>query len=365
MRVHATIEEILHFGLGSAEQELRFNRQVIIFMNCSQSWEPIPFFRGVFMYRRSFIASSAIGMAGLGLRDVAADYGSKALEIIDCHTHFYDPSRPEGVPWPAKDTKLYRTVLPEHLRALKQFRQVTGTVIVEASPWVEDNQWLLDLARVDPFIVGIVGNLQLGEPDFAKLLKRFASNPLFRGIRANVSLVKQLIDKNEFADFQQLANLDLSLDVNGGPDTPAALARLASKLPTLRIILNHIGNVRITKDGPIADWKSGIAEAARHPNVFAKISGLVEGAAHDSQPAPRDLDFYRPYINVVWQAFGDQRVIYGSNWPVSERAADYETVQRLALEYAFEHGEEATRQFCSLNAMRAYQWVKRVQSPRP
>ena len=71
------------------------------------------------MYRRSFIASSAIGMAGLGSRDVAADYGSKALEIIDCHTHFYDPSRPEEVPWPGKDTKLYRTVLPEHLRALK------------------------------------------------------------------------------------------------------------------------------------------------------------------------------------------------------------------------------------------------------
>ncbi|MFN7333600.1 MAG: amidohydrolase family protein [bacterium] len=311
------------------------------------------------MYRRSFITSSAIGMAGLGLRGLAADDGSKALEIIDCHTHFYDPTRPQGVPWPGQDTKLYRTVLPEHLRALKQFRTVTGTVIVEASPWVEDNQWLLDLAKDDPFIVGIVGNLKLGEPDFTKLLKRFASNPLFRGIRVNAGLVKQLVDKNEIADFQKLAELDLSLDVNGGPDTPAALARLASKLPTLRIILNHIGNVRITKDTPIADWQSGIAEAANHPNVFAKISGLVEGAAQDNQPAPQDLDFYRPYINVVWQAFGDQRVIYGSNWPVSERAADYETVQRLALEYAFERGEQATRKFCSLNAMRAYQWVKR------
>jgi L-fuconolactonase len=311
------------------------------------------------MYRRTFIGSSAFGMAGLGLRNVAADDGSKALEIIDCHTHFYDPSRPEGVPWPGKNTKLYRTVLPENLRALKQFRKVTGTVIVEASPWVEDNQWLLDLASGDPFIVGIVGNLKLGEPDFAKHLKRFASNPLFRGIRVNAALVKQLIDKNEIADFQLLVNHDLSLDVNGGPDTPSALARLASKLPKLRIILNHIGNVRITKDAPTADWKSGIAEAANHPNVFAKISGLVEGAAHDSQPAPHDLDFYRPYINVVWQAFGDQRVIYGSNWPVSERAADYETVQRLSLEYAFERGEQATRHFCSLNAMRAYQWIKR------
>lgn len=311
------------------------------------------------MYRRSFIKCSAIGMAGLGFRDVVADDGPKDLEIIDCHTHFYDPTRPEGVPWPGKETKLYRTVLPEHLRALKQFRTVTGTVIVEASPWVEDNQWLLDLAKDDPFIVGIVGNLKLGDPDFTKLLKRFSSNALFRGIRVNAGVVKQLVDKNEIAEFKQLADLDLSLDVNGGPDTPAALAKLASKLPTLRIILNHIGNVRITKGKPPEDWQAGIAQAAGHPNVFAKISGLVEGAAHESLPAPQDLDFYRPYINVVWQAFGDHRVIYGSNWPVSERAADYESVQRLALEFAFERGEQATRQFCSVNAKRAYQWAKR------
>ncbi len=311
------------------------------------------------MYRRSFISSSAFGVAGLGLRGLAADDGPKDLEIIDCHTHFYDPKRPEGVPWPGKDTALYRTVLPEHLRALKQFRHVTGTVIVEASPWVEDNQWLLDLAKDDPFIVGIVGNLKPGDADFAKLLRRFAKYPLFRGIRVNVGLLKQLVDKNETADFQLMADLDLSLDVNGGPDTPAALARLASKLPTLRIVLNHMGNVRITKDPPPADWQAGIAEAAKHPNVFAKISGLVEGAAQQQQSAPHELDFYRPTIDVVWRHFGDNRVIYGSNWPVSERAADYETVQRLVLEYAFERGEQATRQFCSLNAMKAYKWVKR------
>ncbi len=315
------------------------------------------------MHRRSFLACSAAGLAsgltGLCLRDGSAKDGLAKLDIIDCHTHFYDPTRPEGVPWPGKGTSLYRTVLPEHLRALKQFRRVTGTVIVEASPLIEDNQWLLDLAKDDPFVVGIVGNLKPGEPDFAKLLNRFAVNPLFRGIRVNVGLVKQLIEKNDFADFKRMADLGLALDVNGGPDTPAALAELAPKVPSLRLVLNHIGNVRITKDAPPADWQTGIVAAAKQPNVFVKISALVEGAARDGEKAPRELDFYRPYINVVWQAFGDDRVIYGSNWPVSDRAADYETLQRLALEYAFERGEQATRQFCSLNAKRAYQWVER------
>ena len=71
------------------------------------------------------------------------------------------------------------------------------------------------------------------------------------------------------------------------------------------------------------------------------------------------LDFYRPYIDVVWNAFGDDRVIYGSNWPVSERAASYEMLQRIVMEYVFEKGKEATRKFCALNAKKAYKWIER------
>ena len=280
-------------------------------------------------------------------------------DIIDCHTHFYDPSRPEGVPWPAKGSSLYRTVLPEHLRRLKQFRPVTGTVIVEASSRIEDNAWLLNLAADDPFIVGIVGRLPLGEPDFAKHLKRFSAHPLFRGIRVGVALIEKKLTENQLTDFELLAKHDLALDVNGGPETPAMVARLAPLVPTLRIVQNHIGNIRITADAPPEEWKKGIRAAAKYPNVFCKISALVEGAARDHDTAPQDLEFYRPYIDIVWNAFGDDRVIYGSNWPVSERAADYETLQRIALEYAFQRGPTATRKFCALNAKQAYKWVDR------
>ena len=83
--------------------------------------------------------------------------------IIDTHTHFYDPSRPQGVPWPEEDDEiLYRRALPEDYKALAVPEGVTGTIMVECSPWVEDNQWVLDLADADPFIVGLVGHL---EPD--------------------------------------------------------------------------------------------------------------------------------------------------------------------------------------------------------
>lgn len=313
------------------------------------------------MRRRTFLATAVTGLAGMSVSHLigAESEGPANLDIIDCHTHFYDPTRSQGVPWPPRQSPLYRTVLPRHLREQKQFRPVTGTVVVEASEWVEDNAWLLDLARNDPFIVGIVGRLHPGEPEFAQHLERFSANPLFRGIRISVQLLKSLLSSNELTDLKRLADHDLSLDVNGGPETPGVIAQLAPQIPSLRIVLNHVGNVRITADAPPEDWRNGIQAAAGHPNVYCKVSALVEGAARDGQTAPRDLDFYRPYVDVVWNAFGDQRVIYGSNWPVSDRAADYFTVQRIALEYAFEKGDEVTRNFCSGNARRAYKWVDR------
>ena len=309
--------------------------------------------------RRQLIAGSLAGAAAFGMRSLLADEQVAELDVIDCHTHFYDPSRPEGVPWPPKVSQLYRTVLPADLRDLVKYRKVTGTVIVEASNRVEDNAWLLELAKEDPFIVGIVGNLTPGTPDFAGHVKRFAANPLFRGIRIQVQLLKDLLQANKIDDLKLLEDHDLELDVNGGPDTPETIARLAPLLPSLRIVLNHIGNVRVTVDSPPVEWKTGIQAAAKHQNIYCKISALVEGAARDGQEAPDDLAFYKPYIDVVWNAFGDDRVIYGSNWPVSDMAASYETLQRIVMEYAAEKGVDATRKFCSLNAKQAYKWVER------
>ena len=309
--------------------------------------------------RREMLAVGVSGLAGLESLPLFANKPDTELDVIDCHTHFYDPTRPGGIPWPAKGSPLYRTVLPEHLRELKHFRRVTGTVIVEASDRLEDNDWLLGLAKDDPFVVGIVGRLEPESADFARHLKRFAANPLFRGIRISTSLLRTLLDKDKLDDLKLFAAHDLALDVNGGPETPADLARLAKRVPDLRIVLNHIGNVKITSNAPPRDWANGIRAAAKHKNVSCKISALCWAAAEGGKKASRDLDFYRPYIDVVWRAFGDDRVIYGSDWPASENAADYATQQRIVMQYAFERGDDATRKFCSLNAKRIYKWVDR------
>lgn len=136
------------------------------------------------MTRRDFLRTTTRASAlaaGLPLGCLPAP---RSVGIIDTHTHFYDPSRPQGVPWPPKDDSvLYRRVLPRDFRTLAEPLGITGTVVVEASPWEEDNQWILDLAAQDPFLLGLVGHLKPGRPEFRDQLIRFAAHRRFRGIR--------------------------------------------------------------------------------------------------------------------------------------------------------------------------------------
>jgi predicted TIM-barrel fold metal-dependent hydrolase len=314
--------------------------------------------------RRVFLATGTLAVGAAlrasncqGMPD--ANRAHETFEIIDCHTHFYDPSRGQGVPWPPKDSSLYRTVLPKDLQAQAMHQKVTGTVIVEASEWIEDNQWLLDLAKTDPFIVGIVGRLDPASGVFAEQLRRFAQNPLYRGIRIWEDRAKSLLERNELHAFSLMAQMGIAADLNGGPQTVSLVEALAKRIPDLTIVLNHIGNVAINAQGPPEAWKVAMRAAARAPNVFCKISALVEGAARDGKKAPVDLEFYRPTLDVVWDAFGEDKVIYGSNWPVCELAAEYQTVQRLSMEYVGQKGPEALKKFCASNASRAYRWISR------
>ena len=120
--------------------------------------------------------------APLAVRERLA--GAIAIPIIDTHIHLFDTTRAQGVPWPEKtDTILYRPALPERYRKVTQNLGVVGAIEVECSPWLEDNQWVLDLVARDSIIVGVIGDLEPGHPRFRAQLDRFARNPLFRGIR--------------------------------------------------------------------------------------------------------------------------------------------------------------------------------------
>lgn len=302
--------------------------------------------------RRRF--AGLLGSSGVGMFcGCAAPVKRPAL--IDTHTHFYDPRRPQGVPWPPRnDSVLYRPVHPPEFLGLAVPLGVRGTVVVEASPWIEDNQWVLDLAKDHPCIRGVVGNIKPGTEEFAPVLKRFTRNRLFSGIRVGVWERSALADAAVVRDLRRLAGAGLSLDVLTGPERLNEVARLARTIPQLRIVMDHCANVRIDGRVPPVEWGDGIRACAGEPNIFMKVSGLVEGSGRGDGTAPVGLDFYRPVLDLVWRSFGEDRVIFGSNWPVSARFASYDAVFNLAASYARERGEVALTKYFVRNAGVAY-----------
>ena len=308
--------------------------------------------------RRSFLRRAAVLATAQAVPSLFALTPKR--RTVDCHTHFYDPTRPEGVPWPGKDSSLYRRVLPDDWMAVAGPRGVTETVVVEASPWVEDNQFLLDLAAKDKRLLGIIGNLDPVSPEFASQVKRFAANPLYRGIR--VSSAKAVEPANEAAydaGLKVLAGAGLVLDINGGPSTPGIAAKLAGRHPELTIIINHCGNPGDAARPLPDEWKTGIVAAAKQPNVFIKISALVEGVKGEPGKAPTDPAYYRPVIDPIWEAFGPDRCVYGSNWPVSDRGASYGTVISIVEAYFDEKGGDIADKYFSRNSQVAYRWRER------
>ena len=276
--------------------------------------------------------------------------------IIATHTHFYDPSRPQGVPWPGSDSgQLYRTVLPKHYRAVAESEGVTGTVVVEASAWLEDNQWILDLAEADPFIVGLVGHIDPARDSFADDLARYADHPRFCGVRCGSGYFTAEPEGDFLRDMELLASRDLVLDVLLGTDQFPTLVTLAESLPALRIVINHIGHVPIHGSAPDEAWVAGIERLSQNDNVYMKVSAVMEQSTQ--QPAPTEDGFYAPTLEALWQVFGAKRLIYGSNWPVCERAGSFADAFAIVRRFFDGKGSVAMQRYFGENARDVYRWV--------
>ena len=311
----------------------------------------LKFMKSISINRRAFLQQSMAAAAATALPLTAAP-----ISAIDTHTHFYDPSRKQGVPWPRPEEKLlYQPHYPMQFRTLTSPLNVVGTVVVEASPWVEDNQWILDLAKDNDNIVGFIGNLKLGEPAFTAQLKQFSTNPLFRGLRLGEKSVAEGLGKKTFArDLQQLGEQQFTLDLLGGATMLPFIPRITKLAPRLRIVIDHL---------PFANWdndpaamKTALAEIARLPQVYAKVSNVVRRV--DGRII-EDLAAYRPRLDVLWNLFGADRLVFGSNWPVSNLVAPYENVHKVVAEYFAEKDQASAEKFFWRNSRRAYSWLPR------
>jgi len=303
--------------------------------------------------RRSFLqALATMGSASV----TGCSWSRSGGRILDTHTHFYDPRRPGGVPWPpATDAILYRPVLPQEYRQLVEPLGVRGTVVVEASPWVNDNDWVLELIAQDRFLVGLVGNLPVGRPEFESAWEKYRQHPKFRGIRIHAAEVKAALQPSRELDhLAEVSRAGLTLDVLVGPEQLGEVATLADKLRSARLVVDHCANVPMGRAPHPSPWVSGLAACHYAPNVSMKVSGLVEGTGRNRGDAPADLEVYRPVIDTLWHVLGEDRLIFGSNWPVSTRFASYATVLTIVQKFFGEVGPSAAEKYFRRNGERIY-----------
>src|SRR5579872_4766945 len=312
------------------------------------------------MNRRRFLRIAA------AIPAVERSAAAAGIPIIDTHIHLFDTRRPQGVPWPEKtDTILYKPALPSRYRDIAAPLGITGAVVVEASPLLEDNQWILDLALKDKIVVATVGNLEPGKPDFRKHLERFQRNPLFRGIRyGNLwgrDMGKDLARPEFIADLKFLAAAGLELDTfNPEPALITDVMRLTDKVSDLRVVINHLAQMDVpTESSALRVYRANLRELGQRPQVFVKVSAVLRRV---NGRVPQDLNFYRSRLDEFWNIFGEDRLLYASDWPNSDLWAPYAALLHLVREYFGAKGEGAAEKFFWKNSVAAYRWVKRDAS---
>ncbi len=281
---------------------------------------------------------------------------NNVIPIIDTHIHLYDTTRPEGLPWPPKsDEVLYRPVLTEHFDRVSDENNVNATVIVEASKWIPDNQWVLDLVKHDPDrYIGLVGSLEIGTPDFKKHLEKLSKDKRFVGIRMRERPGGDQFFENEavWSDLSLLADMDQTLDVLMFQFSLEDVDIVAKRLPKLKILINHVAGANIEGEPADSDWVSAVQNVAKNNNVYCKISGLFQQSHR--QPSPKDVSFYQSELDVLWKAFGADRLVYGSNWPVTMRGGTYGEYLAIVRSYFSDKPRSAQKKYFYQNALKFY-----------
>lgn len=271
---------------------------------------------------------------------------------LDAHQHFWH-YQPERDVWITPEmAELRRDFLPEHLAPLLTDNGVDGCIAVQADQSEAETQFLLDLAREHPWVHGVVGWVDLRSPQVSERLAHFAEDPHFRGVRHVVQAEPNdhfLLEPDVVRGIAALTPLGLTFDLLLVPRQLRAATQLAALLPDQRFVLDHMAKPLI-KSGVLEPWASDLRALAAHPNVHCKLSGLITEADWIEW---READL-RPYLDVVVEAFGPGRLLWGSDWPVCLLAGSYATVHEVLQGYFGECSIEDHEAIFGGNAMACY-----------
>jgi len=308
--------------------------------------------------RRGFLTLIA-GTASL----TAIGSQNSPVPIIDTHIHLFDPTRPQGAPYTGPPGVPIEPSLPPRYRKLATPLGIVGAIKVEASPWVEDNLWVLEVAERDTIVVGVVGNLEPDKPDFAEMLERYHKNRLFRGIRyGNLwgrDITKQ-VDNRPFIDgLKRLQQADLVLDTaNPRVDLLQAMVKLTDKVPDLRVVLDHLPSLEPTAATGKA-YEETLDQLQQRPRVFVKLSAVIHRV---NGQVSTELNAYRDRLQQLVGRFGEDRILFGSDWPNSDGVAPLDKVVGVVREFFQMQPREVAEKYFWKNSLAAYKWIKRDPS---
>src|SRR6185369_3572290 len=222
--------------------------------------------------RRALLGSAAALGAGAVARAQASP-----VPIIDCHIHLFDQTRPQGAPYSGGGRGSTEPALPARYRRLAAPLGIVGAIEIEASPWIEDNLWVLEVEEKDPLMVGTIGNLQPDKPEFKEYLDRYHKNKLFLGIRYGnlwgYSLTTQVSNPAFIEGLKLMQQADLAMDTaNPRPDLLEAVLTVTDKVPGLRIILDHLPAMFARMDANSrGSVEKTLQELSKRRQVFVKL----------------------------------------------------------------------------------------------
>ena len=271
--------------------------------------------------------------------------------IIDSHQHFWKYS-PQTHSWVSDDMSvLKRDFLPDHFVEIVERQKIEGTVAVQADQSEEETKFLLSLAAQFPFIKGVVGWVDLRDDVLEKKLEGFKENIVLKGFRHIVQSEPQGFLQNEkfINGVNKLAGHDFSYDLLIYHHQLAEALAFAQKTTNVRIVLDHIAKPSI-KTGQKTRWELNLAALATFENISCKLSGMVT-EANWNQWTYEQLE---PFIDEVFECFGPDRIMYGSDWPVCLLAGNYEDQFSVVEKYISRLSENEKRKVLGENAKRFY-----------
>ncbi|WP_338359424.1 amidohydrolase family protein [Yeosuana marina] len=271
--------------------------------------------------------------------------------IIDSHQHFwnYNPIRDSWIDDSMGIIK--KDFLPKDLHPILSANHVDGCIAVQADQSEEETEFLLQCAKEHLFIKGVVGWVDLKSEQVEERLEHFSKNKLLKGVRHIVQAEADdfMLDSKFMNGISKLERFNLTYDILVFPRQLPAAVELAKAFPNQKFVLDHIAKPRISE--VIADdWLNNIQLLAENPNVSCKISGMVT-ETKDFNWKKRD---FTPFLDAVVTAFGMDRLLFGSDWPVCLLAAQYEDILEIIKDYFEAYPTEVIDKVLGGNTTRIY-----------